>query len=76
MLGPSWRTVPKKLSKTHKSVHVQIVFPADLKGQMVEMAEKLGDGDVSSWVRGLVREQWKNYQKDSQDKRRPKSALQ
>ena len=59
--------MPRKLGDDDETVKVEIKMPGTLKGEAVHAAQREGDGDLSSWVRGLIRNAipyWKFARKD------------
>jgi len=53
--------VPPKLDASEETVKVEIRMPVSLRQHAAELAKAEGDGDLSSWFRGLVRKEWKRY---------------
>lgn len=61
----------KKLSTDEKTVTVQIRMPEGLRDHAAEIADVEGDGDISSYIRILLKREWLRY---SDEKLRRKSA--
>jgi hypothetical protein len=51
--------VPKRLSKNEETAKIELKLPVSLKRAAVEAAAIDGDGDVSGWVRSLIRREVK-----------------
>lgn len=47
--------MPPSLSPGEKSVTIQVKLPPSLKKIAVRMAQEDGDGDLSGWIRNLIR---------------------
>lgn len=48
-------------SKGEETVKVEFKLPSSLKSQAVTMASKSADGDLSGWLRDLIRREWKKW---------------
>lgn len=42
-----------------KMTYIQVRLPVELKKQAKKLAKHDGDGDLSSWIRELIRAAWK-----------------
>lgn len=51
--------MPKRLSKGEETAKIDLKLPVSLKRAAEAAAEADGDGDVSSWLRGLIRRETK-----------------
>jgi hypothetical protein len=51
--------VPKRLSKNEETAKIDLKLPLSLKRAAEEAASLDGDGDLSSWLRGLIRRETK-----------------
>jgi hypothetical protein len=51
--------MPAKLAADEDTVSVEFKLPASLKSKALTMARLSGDGDLSSWLRELIRCEWK-----------------
>jgi hypothetical protein len=54
--------MPRKLQEDEDTVSMQVKLPSTLKRQALELSQAEGDGDLSSWIRGLIRREWKRYE--------------
>lgn len=53
--------MPGRLAKGEITAKVEFKLPSGLKAKAVLMASKVGDGDLSGWLRELVRREWEKW---------------
>ena len=52
-------TMPSRLAAGEKTVKLQVALPASLMRKISVMAKGFADGNVSSWLREVVRREWR-----------------
>jgi len=52
----------RRLSDDGSTVTLQVKMPAQLKAQAKSLARVRGDGDLSAFVRDLIRREWRTRQ--------------